>query len=105
MCAKPKASVKHHNPRFTAVFTSRIQNLDEAFVSDADEALGWDIISDPRPGNLHGKAWIRRWTAEGVVHGVAHKKGDLMLTWQVRRGQESGARDASLLSPSSVGWE
>ncbi len=84
VCKKPKSQTKHYNPRFTAVFTNRINDSDDAFVSDADEQAGWDIIPDPRPGDMQGKAWVRHWTSAGTSRGVPHKKGDLMLTWHVR---------------------
>jgi hypothetical protein len=99
--AKPRER-KDHNSRLTAEYTSRIVDLDDAFVVDADESKGWGIIDDPRPGQQEAKARIRVWMDDGEIRGVPHRKGARMLTWQVLVYYYSAMQEKIVISVAAL---
>ena len=50
--------------------------------SPEEQEFGLRLMLDPSRGKKAHKV-IRLWPAAGVENGVAHRKGDPMLTWQV----------------------
>jgi hypothetical protein len=80
LCYRKTVKAKRDNPRFTAPFAIRQVYGDEMSLTAEQTAAGWCTVPDPdRPGC---RMIVKKWLSDGVISGVAHRAGELVLTWQ-----------------------
>jgi hypothetical protein len=69
----------HFNPPYTGPYALPLDPRKKHKLLPHEEQAGWRIVKDTR-GHL---VKIRIWTSKGHAFGMAHAKGQRMLTWEV----------------------
>ena len=86
LCDRRREKPKRHNPRFTAPFVIRLEVGDPWKPDDSAIEQGLRLVKDSTRGD-RANVVVKLWTEDGMFHGILHRRGEPMLTWQVMAGK------------------